>query len=408
MIKKLIIFLNVSVFSILFFSCEINLENGTSSEGKSIEQNSFDILKTSNDPEVNWSGEVTSYLDDIWIIMKKNDVATYDLRIGTGGVISEIRDRTESFKQLLSPTFNGEQTDRVVQWTLWSFNGDIKNTASNLPSFEHRYNVTQGGTFDNQLSETISVNVNKDKNQIDIYSVPKLQWKSQNQIAMTGIHSSLTRYSVHENGYIKIHRIVSIGNPKLFGDSQRWTDLYLEGWTPMNGSEDVFDGLALSIDDSGRPNWWYRLEQNIPNYPWFRASETQGYAIAFNTKNPRTNDALALVYGKNDIRSHANADYFLNTMSWNNGIGILPTIKSNSTIPNNSIIEQTLYLVPREGLSNTLKYELDEMVDKIPPPKIHFPDAVPDELINIYERLKLNELLSGLKTDNLNSITHWE
>ena len=381
------------LFIILLYSCGDNSDDY------------IDDPDCSNE-SVTWTGTVTLDDSDLWLVLNGNEKPYYDFRIGTGGVISEIRDLTDSNKNLLSPSYNGEQTDRVIQWTLWSINGDIKNIENTTNLNEQRYNVTQGGTCTNQFSETLSVTVNSEKNQIDVYSNPKLQWKLGNQDAMTGTHAALTRYTIQTNGSVKIERMVLVGEPKLNGVVQQWSDFYFEAWTPLLGNSLVFNGLALSLDSSGDPDLWYKWPSEIPTYPFLTASTTEGYAIAYNTSKSNTKDAIGVVYGKGEVQTSGIAKHVLNLLPWNTGIGILPAIKSESVILANSLIEQTLFIVPRQGLTPKMKTELDEMVNEIPSPKIYSPEEIPSgsELKTIYATLLENSLLSGVATDHLSPL----
>jgi len=318
--------------------CSICVFNIKCSSIKEIGQNTVD--------PADWTGTVQLHQNDIWFVLDDNGVATYDFRIGTAGVISEMRNRVESFKALLSPSFNEEQTDRVIQWTIWSL-GLIRNVNYTGPSFEQRYNVTQGGSFTNQLQQTIDVDINKANNQIDVYGKADLQWKLDNQSTMTGSHTALTRYSYDRRGFLKVYRVVSLGKPKLNGVVQQWNDLYLESWTPMKGDEDVFTGLALDLDKKGVPSWWYLKNRNIPSYPHLKVSDTNGYAVVFNNQDRKAKDAVGIVYGKeNVIFNNTNAYYVLNTLEWDTGIGVFPAILVEGNLPANSLVEQTMYIVP--------------------------------------------------------------
>ena len=238
-------------------------------------------VSTTKTQSAAWSGSIGKYQNDIWLFLFKNGQATYDFRLGAGGAIAEMRDRTAGFKHFLAPSFNGEVTDRVVQWTIWSFNGHIKNAgATGLPDFEKRYNVTQGGTFTNQIHEVISVAVNQSINRVDVYSKSGLQWKSANQNALKGIHTALTRYTLDDRGFLKVRRIVLVAQPSQNGVPKNWTDLYLEGWTPMKAGQNDFNGLALGLNNNGDPTHWYLHNYNIPTYPQWEANTLNGYAVA--------------------------------------------------------------------------------------------------------------------------------
>ena len=350
-----------------------------------------------------WTGAVDLHQNDIWFVLYNIGIATYDFRIGTTGVISEMRNRIEPFKALLSPSFKEEQTDRVIQWTIWSLDL-IRNVNYTGRSFEQRYNVTQGGSFKNQLHQTLDVEINKANNQIDVYGKADLQWKLDNQAAMTGSHTALTRYSYDRRGFLKVYRVVSLGEPKLNGVVQEWNDLYLESWTPMNGDNAVFTGLALNLDKKGVPNWWYLKNRNIPSYPYLKVSDTNGYAVVFNNQDRTTKDAVGIVYGReNVVASNIDASYVLNTLEWDTGIGVFPAILVNGNLPANSLVEQTMYIVPRSGLSGDMNSLLTILSGEIPAPRIYKPSEIPvgSELETIYTTLIANDSISGTRIDHL-------
>ncbi|GAA3623618.1 hypothetical protein GCM10022397_06720 [Flavivirga jejuensis] len=390
---------------IYMFNIKCSYVNETSEN--EISQNELVFQKTVSSSAAaaatTWTGSVNLYQNDIWFILFDNGVATYDFRIGTTGAISEMRDRTESFKALLSPSFSGEKTDRIIQWTIWSFDA-IRNLNYSGPEFEQRYNVTQGGTFTNQLHQTQDVKINTANTEIEVYGKADLQWKLGNQSVITGNHTALIRYSYDTRGFLKVYRVVSIGQPKLNGVTKQWNDLYFEGWTPMKGDDNVFNGLALGLDSAGDPTWWYAHDSNIPSYPFFEASNTNGYAVVFNKNNKTTKDAVGIVYGKNNvISSNSQSSYVLNTLEWDTGIGVFPAILTNGYLPNYSIVEQTMYIVPRSGLSADMSSLLSTLAAEIPAPRIYTPSQIPSgsELADIYSTLMVNESGSGTRTDNL-------
>jgi hypothetical protein len=395
--KKIIMYLLLCSICILNIKCSNIKKYGK----KSIDYK--DTLSASTKIRADWTGAVHLDQNDIWFVLFDNGIATYDFRIGTNGVISEMRDRTESFKALLSPCFNKEQTDRVIQWTIWS-SDLIRNVNYRGREFEQRYNVTQGGTFTNQLHQTLGVEINNAKNQIDVYGKADLQWKLDNQSVMTGSHTALTRYSYDPRGFLKVYRVVSVGEPKLNGVVQQWNDLYFEGWIPMKGDGDVFTGIALGFDSQGEPNDWYLKNHNIPTYPYLKVSDTNGYAVVFNNQDKTGKDAVGIVYGtENIVASRTDASYVLNTLEWDTGIGVLPAILVKGKLPANSLIEQTLYIVPRSGLSAEMSGLLTTLSGEIPAPNIYKPSEIPvgSELETIYTTIMENDSIYGTKTDHL-------
>ncbi|UBM60750.1 hypothetical protein LAG90_08895 [Marinilongibacter aquaticus] len=88
----------------------------------------------------------------------------------------------------------------------------------------------------------IGIGCNAAKGQIDVYSIPKLQRKTQTQGAMASTHFAFTRYKIQSNGSLEVHRIVSVVRPKLSGVTQDRAGLSLKVWTPMKGVINIFDG----------------------------------------------------------------------------------------------------------------------------------------------------------------------
>ena len=105
--------------------------------------------------QAQWSWQAFTYQNDVWMRTFDGGEPMFDYRLGAGGSVAEVRNIPNGFQRLLSPTFNGELTDRVVQYTTWS--NSVVNVVPGLPAFEHRFNVTQAGTFDGLLSPTMSV-----------------------------------------------------------------------------------------------------------------------------------------------------------------------------------------------------------------------------------------------------------
>lgn len=73
-----------------------------------------------------WKVEVEG--EDVWLKLSAGGSNTFALRLGAGGAISEIKG---GGKSLLSPSFQGEVTDRVIQWTIWS--DTVTNRVASLP-----------------------------------------------------------------------------------------------------------------------------------------------------------------------------------------------------------------------------------------------------------------------------------
>lgn len=346
-----------------------------------------------------WTWQAFTFQNDVWLRSYADGKGMFDFRLGAGGAIAEMRDVQAGYKRLLSPSFQGEATDRIIQWTCWS--DSITHPITGLPSFEHRFNITQGGDFSGQITPTLSVCIRSGVNIVDVYSVPQDQWKTQQQAHMQSKFSTLTRYEMADGGVLKIRRVILVDRVYLSGAETQFAQLYLEGWSPFDRSG-TFDGLALSLDSKGDPNWWYQAGSNIPNYPSFATASTHGYAVVYQVGSHQTHTAVGLVFGRGQVNpATAGNAYVLNMMSWDNGIGILPAIRL-SGVALGSVIDSTIAVLPHSGLNAEMSAELSALVPQIPAPVVHPPTAdLGGELGDIVARLQANLLTTGVRTQNL-------
>lgn len=349
-----------------------------------------------------WTWNAFTDQGDVWLRSAADGQGMFDFRLGAGGAIAEMRDVQAGAKRLLSPSFQGEATDRIIQWTWWS--DSITNPIAGLPAFEHRFNVTQGGTFSNQISPTMSVRIRSGVNIVDVYSLPQDQWKTQQQPHMQGKISALTRYEMAADGVLKIRRVMLVDHVYLRGEETQFDKLYVEAWSPFDRSG-TFDGLALGVDANGNPNWWYQAGNNIPHYPNFPVASTNGYAVVFRIGSHQTNTAVGLVFGLSQVSPATTGNsHVLNSMSWNNGIGILPALNL-SNVALGSVIDTTIALVPRHSLNAEMAGQLATLVPQIPAPVVHAPaTAFAGELGDIVTRLKTNLTQSGQRTQHLAAV----
>jgi hypothetical protein len=297
-----------------------------------------------------------------------------------------------------------------MQWTAWS--DSLTHPVAALPKFEWRFNVTQGGTFAGEISPTISVRKSADGKTLDVYSVPQDQWKSEQQPHMRGRFAALTRYAMDEAGVLKIRRVLCVGDVNLDGKPREgFEQFYLEAWTPFLRSPAAFDALALSIDPAGKPDLWYRAGQNLPAYPHLKVETTKGYAVVFNSTDPARHTAVALVYGTKQIPASPDSprdalpnDYILNSMEWDNGIAVLPALSLHD-LKTGTILDQTLYLVPRPAMDAEMAALLGQLAKAPPAPAAYPPGAhFTGELSQIATTLKANLPQPGHRTDHLATI----
>ncbi len=207
------------------------------------------IAATANAEETQqW--KVETERNDIWLKLSFGGNIDFALRLGAGGAISEIK---RGGQPLLSPTFQGEATDRIIQWTIWS--DTVTNRVALLPKkFEWRFNITQGGSFDGTISPSTEVRIDAGLGIVDVYSVPQDQWRTEQREAMQCKLSCLTRYEMRPEGVLLIRRWIRVGDLALNGQRSTFADLQVEAWNPFLRDTAAFDAVALGLDEQGNPN----------------------------------------------------------------------------------------------------------------------------------------------------------
>lgn len=341
-----------------------------------------------------WNWNVVELNDDIYLQNSKNKKPMFRFRLGAGGSISELFAVCASNQSMLSPSFQGEVTDRIIQWTIWDHG--LKNPDSPSKKFERRFNITQGGTFDNLISPIIEVNIKK--SQIDVYSLHADQWSPKNREQFQSQISALTRYEMREHGVLRIRRFLQLGDVSLKGEKKKLTTTYLESWTPFLRSEKTFQGLAVSLDKEGVPNWWYKAGENIPAYPSFDVQKTPGYAVVYNTELPKDSLAIGVVFGTKHGKNNKSV---LNSMEWNTGIGVLPGLNFKNA-PTGCFIEMNLEIVPRSKLSSDMAALLLQRAKFILPSIVFYPsDDLEASLQSIRNQLVKNRSRTGKRTEHL-------
>jgi hypothetical protein len=353
-----------------------------------------------------WTLETRIQNNDIWfrtVDPSGND--QIDIRFGSAGVIAEIRD-VATGRSLLAPSYQGESTDRVIQWTLWETGQTVRHDVPSLPDFEDRFNTTQAGTFDNVLNGIVDVDLNSDEGQIDVWSVVDNNWKSEQDPYMDGTVTALTRTEILDGGAILIRRVVRIGEINLHGQATTLDRPYFEAWNPL--SDSAFDSLALSIDANGNPNVWYADGYNIPYYSNTSVANTRGWATSYDRDNINNGTNLSIVYGTDKGTLHLangserpNNHYNLNLFDFSGGMAILPGLYTGS-LSEGAIIDQHIILLPGEGIDSSTAAQLDALSQRLPPPQVYQAGAeIEGELFAIADRLSNLQDEPRVATDHI-------
>ena len=344
--------------------------------------------------------------NDIWFrTIDSNGDAEIDFRFGSAGVIAEIRE-VATGDSLLAPTFGGEVTDRVVQWTLWETGSTVVRDVAVLPEYEDRFNTTQAGTFDNVLHGTVDVGLNAQEGQIDVWAVADHNWKSELEPYIDGTITALTRTEILDGGAILVRRVVRIGEINLNGRPVTLEDPYFESWNPL--SDTAFDSLALGINANGTPNHWYADGVNIPFYADLPVEDSRGWTVSYDRNNITNGRNIAVVFGTEKGTVHradgsetSSRRFDLNLQDFVGGVAVLPGLYPGS-LSEGAIIDQHIILLPGNGINAATPVQLDALSAHLPPPQVYHAGAELDgELSAIADRLSGLTNERRVATDNL-------
>lgn len=295
-------------------------------------------------------------------------VEQFDLRLGSSGALSDITDLTNQNLRLVSDALGGN-TDRVLQWTLWDH--ALTNPASSVA--DKRFNVTQAGDGTGAYQPTITVDLSR-AGVIDIWSTPDKQWQVP---GFTQDMAALTRYEFLADGVVKVRHLVQVGEVTLNGTAANLTNTYFENWLPfLKNGNGGFTAMALGLDANGGVTQNYSaLASTYPQYPSWEYSTTHGYAVVYNENTPGSAPAMGVVFGKT---SSTDGRAALNTMRWDTGIGVLPSLQLNQTVQTGAVIDSSYFLVMRTGLSAELKSVVDQYAALATAPVIWQPNETAD------------------------------
>jgi hypothetical protein len=334
-----------------------------------------------------WSWRLLTEGDDVWQRNYWRGGEQFDFRLGGGGCIPQMRHCPTGYRPLLSPTYEGEETDRVMQAVLWGLNVEA---ATNV--LDRRWNVNQAGTRPGAYQRTVRVE-RKNSTTTDVWTIADRQWYAElaGDFAGSDAVPQLTRYTRLSNGALEIRRVIRLPKVVNAGATVAHVEFYLENWLPFLRSADAFTALAMRLDANGDPSEWYRAGQNIPYYPWTPTGTTSGYAMVYKEGAHRTTPNVAVVFSKNPGMKYATSAVFenvRNSMDWDTGIGILPGAHITGGEAN-SILDYTIRIVPNGGTSAGLVTDLNAQVAAIRPPALYGPaHALSGELGTIAGRLR--------------------
>jgi hypothetical protein len=354
-----------------------------------------------------WSWNQHREASDIWLTASRNGAEMFDLRLGAAGSIAELTYHPNGDQDLLANPYGNNDTDRVIQWTLWSDSYSAMDDGVSEP-----FNEDLAGSGDDSFSPTVAVR--SGRTVVDVYAVPQDQWDQSLNSAMQARYSCLTRYEMLPNGVLKIRRVVLTSAIANEPDGGGRYDVYFEEWNPFKVAGNSFDAFALSLDATGTPDWWYLANYNIPYYQYLPVGNSFGYALAYHSSALQTMPVIGVVFGTQELRVVSSAGaaapfgrHVFNSMGWGSetpddqGISLLPALEMFD-VPSQSVIEYTYYLVLRPGADASLKPQLESLAAATPAPVLYGPnEALPGELNAIVGQLRRNLTAPAVRTDHL-------
>ena len=193
-----------------------------------------------------WTWSTRSSGGDLWLTAAQDGAPLFDLRLGAGGAIAELDYRPAAGADLLANPYGDNDTDRVIQWTLWS-----DSYAVATPSGSEPFNEDLAGSGDGTFSPIVAVNAGPGV--IDIYAVPQDQWDRSLNGAMQARYAALTRYELLPNGVLKVRRVIRTADIAGPADGGHAYDVYFEQWNPFKVGAGAFNAYALSLDAEALP-----------------------------------------------------------------------------------------------------------------------------------------------------------
>ncbi|MFJ8044151.1 hypothetical protein ACIRBX_26975 [Kitasatospora sp. NPDC096147] len=332
-----------------------------------------------------WSWQVFTYNGDVWQRSSYNGVAQFDYRLGAGGSIAEMRYCPATYRALLSPSYAGEETDRVIQSVLWGM------STADQAHFYDRWNIDQAGNMAGEFTRTVAVE-QPNATTTDVWTIADKQWMSNltGRYAGSDTVPQLTRYTRLDNGALQIRRVVRI--PKIVDNGVTQTNqaFYLENWVPFKYSADTFNGLATSLNANGSPATWYPAG-SIPNYPETPVTGTTGYSVVFKQGATTASPNVAVVQSNTNGQTYgttASVNHVRNSMGWDTGIGAFPGVHLTNS-QTDSIVDYTIRIVPNSTLNAAVAADLAAQVGQLTGPKVYGPGyALPGDLPGIATRLR--------------------
>lgn len=288
----------------------------------------------------NWSWTMRKDRNHVYMEAKLNGTTQYRYRLGAGGSIRNIYPlRDNKINDLIAGDLNGSTNDRVGQSIFWAL--DVRSGINSLSQGQQRFNVNQGGGHKNRFSQVFDVDINNRAKTVTVYVKGDEQWISNNisTFRQSDPVYQVVRYTGLANGVLDVRSIILVPRIRKNGTTQSGYRTYLENWLPFTRNH--FDRLVMGVNGSNSPNWFYNVDPtrgNMPFYPGWRNSRTNGWAYLFKNGKRLNDEVLGVAWGKRTANRQSATSSTpvdeVNLLSWGGqgqGVGILPGLEVHNT-----------------------------------------------------------------------------
>jgi len=324
-------------------------------------------------------GEEANYSYDsetrAWIIRTKAN-RNFKYVFNKGGAINGIYDLDIAADiSLVGDTFQGETTDRVIQWTYW--NSRYLGSPHESGDRDVRANVTMEGCFHGTYTCDAVVSPNSGNGKIlEFRSQIKHWFYSELDRHGTPDFQTISRYEVLDDGSLKLDRSIIRMPWKL-------SDVMVRTWDGTQWKDSTLQNTTLEAKNLWRSsmtsyveNWIPLRRTLLPNqrhrngtfsddgYKFWKPQDLGGWAMAYGDSV-----GLAVVFGEmeTDKSEHKTQVVFNKQDLPNHNLNVLlPGIETDW--PDNSTLSQTIIFVVGEPAD--VADRANRLVESVPFPVI--------------------------------------
>lgn len=320
----------------------------------------------------NWECKVITEQDDIWLKTYFKGQPQFDYRIGAGGSIAEMRSlKGKKPQALLAPSPYGRLADQQVQWTAIAQN--LSRKLPNVPASGWQYQVAQGVAYDNLYVPTVAVLVKSSGCQVDVFSIPKEQYRPEQRTQWQGSFPNLTSYRIVGAGALALRQVVRISGARVEGKPAALTNLRLQTSLPL--AKNLFNTLGLGLDTEQQPRRSFGIGTSLPAFADWKQDKSDPLLLAYDAKGLA--DKTGLLFGgssqapcrQSDTGCEDFGEQRLNLFEASNSLNLLPSTLLPSVTPGD-MLDQTLLLYPHYGLQTLSRPDLNWLLVQIPRPRL--------------------------------------